>query len=318
MGNKVICLGAVVADLVALPVTSLPAPGGSARSPEITLHIGGCAANSATGLARLGREVHLCGAVGADPFGHFLKDALQKEGVLLDHFQVREGHRTGSTFVINTEGEDRRFISDTGANDGDWPQQVSKNLLDEAAVISVHAHGLADRPHLDELVTWFKAARAGGTRVILDIIRIPGRPLMEELESLLPHVDLFTPNEQEALALTGESEATTAAERFRQMGAQAVVVTRGGDGLVWVDGEGTGSLPAPSVQEVDATGCGDGFIAGCIDAGLDGLSLRDQLIRGSMVGALVSQEPGAIVGLPDREGLDLMFQKHQALYSELS
>jgi len=318
MGNKVICLGAVVADLVALPVTSLPAPGGSARSPEITLHIGGCAANSATGLARLGREVQLCGAVGADPFGYFLKDALQKEGVLLDHFQVRDVHRTGSTFVINTEGEDRRFISDTGANDGDWPQQVSKNLLDDAAVISVHAHGLADRPHLDELVTWFKAARAGGTRVILDIIRIPGRPLMEELESLLPHVDLFTPNEQEALALTGESEATTAAERFRQMGAQAVVVTRGGDGLVWVDGEGTGSLPAPSVQEVDATGCGDGFIAGCIDAGLDGLSLRDQLIRGSMVGALVSQQPGAIVGLPDREGLDLMFQKHQALYSELS
>lgn len=104
MKKKVICMGAVVADLVALPVTSLPAPGGSARSPEITLHIGGCAANSATGLARLGREVHLCGAVGADPFGHFLKEALQREGVLLDHFQIREGHRTGSTFVINTEG----------------------------------------------------------------------------------------------------------------------------------------------------------------------------------------------------------------------
>ena len=318
MGSKVICLGAVVADLVALPVTSLPAPGGSARTPEITLHIGGCAANSATGLARLGREVHLCGAVGADPFGHFLKDALQKEGVLLDHFQVRDGHRTGSTFVINTEGEDRRFISDTGANDGDWPQQVSKNLLDDAAVISVHAHGLADRPRVSELVRWFEKAQAGGTRVILDIIRIPGRPLMEELEQLLPHVDLFTPNEQEALALTGAGDVKNAAERFYRMGAKAVVITRGADGLIWHDGEGTGFLPAPEVEEVDATGCGDGFIAGCIDGGLEGLPLRDQLIRGSMVGALVSQQPGAIVGLPDREGLESMFQKHQSLYSELS
>jgi sugar/nucleoside kinase (ribokinase family) len=316
MKQKVVCVGAVVADLVALPVTSLPAPGGSARTPEITLHIGGCAANSATGLVRLGREVHLCGAVGADPFGRFLAEALEEEGVLLDHFQVRQGHRTGSTFVINTEGEDRRFISDTGANDGDWPDQVSPGFLDDAAVISVHAHGLADRPRVDELVNWFRSARAGGTRVILDIIRIPGRPLMEELERLLPHVDLFTPNEQEALALTGESEALRAAERFRQMGAQGVVVTRGADGLVWLDGEGTGSLSAPPVQERDATGCGDGFIAGCIDAGLDGLPLRDQLIRGSLVGALVSQQPGAIAGLPDRETLQEMFQKHQALYSE--
>ena len=318
MGSKVVCVGAVVADLVALPVTSLPAPGGSARSPEISLHIGGCAANSATGLARLGREGHLCGAVGADPFGHFLAGALKDEGVILDHFQVRDGHRTGSTFVINTEGEDRRFISDTGANDGDWPTQVSESLLENAAVMSVHAHGLADRPDVAELVHWFKKARAGGTRVVLDIIRIPGRPLMQELECLLPHVDLFTPNEQEALALTGESDAASAAGQFRQMGAEVVVITRGADGLVWLDEDGAGSLSAPLVQELDATGCGDGFIAGCIDAGLDGLSLQEQLIRGSLVGALVSQKPGAIAGLPDRKALEAMFQKNSDLSSSSS
>ena len=315
MGSKVICVGAVVADLVALPVASMPAPGGSARSPEITLHIGGCAANSATGLARLGREVHLCGTVGSDPFGHFLTGALKEEGVLLDHFQVREGQRTGCTFVINTEGEDRRFISDTGANDSDWPEHVSNDFLDGAAVISVHAHGLADRPRVNELVHWFEKAQVGGTRVILDIFRIPGRPLLEELELLLPHVDLFTPNEQEAQFLSGEADPLYAAEYFHQMGAKAVVVTRGAQGLVWHDEAGNGTLPAPKAREVDATGCGDGFIAGCIDAGLEGLPLRDQLIRGSLVGALVSQKPGAIAGLPGRVALEEMFQKNSDLSS---
>ena len=261
MRKKVVCMGAVVADLVALPVPSMPPPGASARTPAISLHIGGCAANTATGLARLGREVHLCGAAGADPFGHFLADALGREGVHLDHFQVRGGERTGSTFVINTEGEDRRFISDTGANDGDWPQQVAADFLDDAAVLSVHAHGLADRPRVDELQQWFEEARSRGTRVILDIIRIPGRPLMEELQQLLPWVDLFTPNEQEALALTGVEDPCIAAEVFRDMGANTVVVTRGAKGLIWCDANDRGSLATPQVDEIEATGCGDGFSA---------------------------------------------------------
>ncbi|OUU20944.1 MAG: hypothetical protein CBC13_09870 [Planctomycetia bacterium TMED53] len=318
MRKKVVCLGAVVADLVALPVASLPQPGASARTPEITLHIGGCAANTATGLARLGREVQLCGAVGADPFGHFLAQALQEEGVSLEHFQTRKGHRTGSTFVINTEGEDRRFISDTGANDGDWPQQVGADLLEKAAVLSVHAHGLAERPDVGELLAWFKEARSQGVRVILDIICIPGRALMEELEQLLPWVDLFTPNEQEALALTGVKDIQKAAQAFHDMGAQTVVVTRGADGLIWCDSESRGSLVAPQVEEVDATGCGDGFIAGCIDAYLDGESLTDQLLRGTMVGALVSQQPGAIKGLPRRSELQQMFQEYRHLLPDPS
>ena len=86
MGSKVICLGAVVADLVALPVTSLPAPG-DLLIPEITLHIGGCAANSATGLcASKGSATLRCG--GRDPFGYFLKDASRRREVLLDHFHI--------------------------------------------------------------------------------------------------------------------------------------------------------------------------------------------------------------------------------------
>ena len=128
-------------------------------------------------------------------------------------------------------------------------------------------------------------------------------------------MDLFTPNEQEALALTGESEATTAAERFMQMGHRQW--SSPAVGMDWSGSTAKGPIPpAPSVQEVDATGCGDGFIAGCIAAGLDGLPLRDQLIRGSMVGPSsvsnrshqASRSRGARFDVPETSGL----------YSELS
>ena len=195
---------------------------------------------------------------------------------------------------------------------------MGADLLEEAAVLSVHAHGLAERPDVGELLAWFKEARSQGVRVILDIICIPGRPLMEELEQLLPWVDLFTPNEQEALALTGVKDIQTAAQAFHDMGAQTVVVTRGADGLIWCDSESRGSLVAPQVEEVDATGCGDGFIAGCIDAYLDGEPLTDQLLRGTMVGALVSLQPGAIKGLPRRSELQQMFQEYRHLLPDPS
>ena len=135
MGQKIFCFGAVVVDLIAQQVAVIPGPGDSARSGSIQLAIGGCAANTATGLARLGHPVRLCGAVGDDHLGDFLRGGLEQEGVDLRHFSVHPGVQTGATFVINVEGEDRRFISATGANDEPWPEKFDTADLEDAAAM---------------------------------------------------------------------------------------------------------------------------------------------------------------------------------------
>jgi len=308
MGQKIFCFGAVVVDLIAQDVAVIPGPGDSARSGSIHLAIGGCAANTATGLARLGHPVRLCGAVGDDHLGDFLRGGLEREGVDLRHFSVHPGVRTGATFVINVEGEDRRFISATGANDEPWPEKFDTADLEDAAVVSFHAYGLARRPDVEDASRILKAARSAGAVTLLDVIVIPGEDLLPDLTVLLPLVDGFFPNEDEARRLTGRADPAQAAACLRDLGASTVVVTCGERGLVWNSPEGCGSLAALTVETVDATGCGDAFGAGFIDAHLRDGALKEKLISGTVLGAAVATASGAIDGLPDRSRFDSMMR----------
>ncbi|MEA3346022.1 MAG: hypothetical protein U9Q78_07260 [Chloroflexota bacterium] len=53
----VACPGIMVADVVARPVTGLPARGQLALVDKMELHTGGCAVNTGIALAKLGRRV---------------------------------------------------------------------------------------------------------------------------------------------------------------------------------------------------------------------------------------------------------------------
>ena len=68
----VICVGILVADIFGNPIVSLPAPGELALLDRYQLGVGGCAANTAVDLGRLGRSTSVLGKVGNDLFGEFV------------------------------------------------------------------------------------------------------------------------------------------------------------------------------------------------------------------------------------------------------
>ncbi len=308
MGQKVFCFGAVVADLIAQEIPEIPGPGESSRTPAISLAVGGCAANAATGLARLGQQVALCGAVGDDDLGRFLRRELEQEGVALDHLSTEPGIPTGISFVINVQERDRRFISATGANDQAWPERFDLSLLEEAAAVSFHGFGLANRPNVADTEAILQAARAAGATTLLDVIVIPGEDLLVDLKRILPLVDVFLPNDDEAIRLTGATDPSQAASRLKSLGAGTVVVTCGDGGVVWQTETDSGTFEAFPVEEVDGTGCGDAFAAGWIDSHLRGGNLDDHLRTASAMGALASTAAGAIDGLPRRPELEQMLR----------
>ena len=65
----VVCLGILVADIFGNPIASLPAAGELALLDRYLLSVGGCAANTAADLGRLGRSTSVLGKVGNDLFG---------------------------------------------------------------------------------------------------------------------------------------------------------------------------------------------------------------------------------------------------------
>ncbi|MDE5887103.1 MAG: ribokinase [Muribaculaceae bacterium] len=82
-------------------------------------------------------------------------------------------------------------------------------------------------------------------------------------EKALPYIDILKANEHEMEVLTGSGDASEAARRLSEMGVKEVVLTLGSEGsLILKDGV-EHYIPAYTPKEVvDATGCGDTYMAG--------------------------------------------------------
>ncbi len=79
-GNQVevACIGILVADFFSSPIPNIPKPGELMLVESISLSTGGCAANTAVALTKLGIKASVIGKVGCDPFGKFVIDDLKK------------------------------------------------------------------------------------------------------------------------------------------------------------------------------------------------------------------------------------------------
>src|SRR3972149_218608 len=107
----VLCAGILVADLFVPPLPRLPDEGELLKVDGMLLDTGGCAANVATDLARLGVPAALAGTVGADSFGDFVKADLGRKGLAdTSGIRVSRAHPTSQTVILPVRGQDRRFI----------------------------------------------------------------------------------------------------------------------------------------------------------------------------------------------------------------
>ena len=114
------------------PVTHLPDAGGLAMTEAISTAIGGCAANVAMDLAKIGRQAAVVGMVGADMPGRFVRHELAAGGVDTAYLVEMAAVQTSATLVINVRGEDRRFIHTFGANAEFDGQQITPSLVQQA------------------------------------------------------------------------------------------------------------------------------------------------------------------------------------------
>src|SRR5207245_861218 len=78
---EVLCGGIVVADHVCAPISHVPAAGELVMADKMLLTLGGCAANAAVDLAKMGVRSAVVGRVGGDVFGRVVADMLDGHGV---------------------------------------------------------------------------------------------------------------------------------------------------------------------------------------------------------------------------------------------
>lgn len=306
-----LCLGIVVADHVCEPVAHLPGAGELVLTPRTHLSIGGCAANVAVDLVRLGRKAAVIGCVGDDAFGRFVIDTLSHAGVDVGRIACLAGEATSTSMIINVQGDDRRFIHAPGANARLEGDEISADLLERTRAVYVGGYGLSDRPSPERIAALFSAARERDVKTILDIVVPHGKASWLFLEPVLPWTDVFLPNEDEARAITGISEPAAQARALREAGAETVVVTCGPGGAVVASAGGVFRTAAFPIEFVDGTGSGDAFAAGYLHALLDGHAVHECVRAGTALGASCVRASGATTSVFDAIGLSEFLASHR-------
>jgi len=106
-----------------------------------------------------------------------------------------------------------------------------------------------------------------------------------------------TPNDDQVLGLSGADDLAAGCRSLVEGGVGCVVATRGAEGALIVDGDGSEEVPAFKVEVVDTTGCGDGFTAGLLAGLLAGAAPEDAAWLGLACGALVATGLGSDAGI---------------------
>ncbi|HZZ73179.1 MAG TPA: carbohydrate kinase family protein [Pirellulales bacterium] len=297
MALDCLSLGILVADHLCTPIARVPLPGEIVFCDALPLSIGGCAANVATDLARVGVEVGVVGCVGRDPFGQYLIQTLHDRGVDTSGVTQLADVGTAASLVLNVQGEDRRFIHAIGANARFTAESISQERVRQAKILYVGGYLLmpALNPH-GELTRLFHDARRHGVKTVLDVVCGPGA-LWPQLEELLSETDVFLPNDHEAAAITGLSDPLAQAEQFRRAGCGTVAITRGEQGTLLVSERTAFQAGVYPTTFVGGTGAGDAFDAGYITGMLLGEDEIGCVKWGSALGASCVRSVSATDGV---------------------
>ncbi len=298
----VVVLGGINMDLIGV-AQRLPAPGETLEGERFYTAPGGKGGNQAVAAARLGADVRMVGRVGGDVFGPLLIQGLRGSGVDVSAVAVDPSSASGVAVILLDGRRQNHIVAVYGANKNCDDEQVGAA---ERALNGADTLMLQMEVPLDVSLEAARAARRAGARVIWDPAPVADLPPEAYAE-----LDVLTPNQTEAEALTGVtvtdvSSARQAADALLSIGAPLAVVKLGEGGAYFASGTARGHVPAYRVEVVDSIAAGDAFGGALAIALSEGEEIEEAVRLGCAAGALAVTKAGAQEAMPSREEVDAL------------
>ncbi len=298
--HRILCVGHSSLDRV-FRVPSWPEGSAKIKARSYREGGGGMAANAAAAIARLGGIVEFWGPAGDDQIADLMAAELHRLGVDATGLQRMPGCASSHSAILVDDRGERLIIGMRGQaleSDGEW---LPIERVEFAAVV------LAD-------VRWpagarraMIAAREWGVPTVLDA-DVAELPTLRELIGLADYA-VFSESGLEAFAGTSASQALASA---LAAGASIAVVTRGANGIDWMDGATPGTvrrLPAHPIDTVvDTTGAGDVFHGALALAIAEAQPLEQALQFANVAASLKCASEGAR-SAPRREVVDAILAR---------
>jgi sugar/nucleoside kinase (ribokinase family) len=293
---RILCAGIIVLDEV-FRVEEFPKPDGKVQAKGFFTVNGGCAANAAVAIARLGGRAALAGPMGGpageDGNGDQVLRALAREHVDCTACQRVDGLATALSAIIIDARGDRTIVTYRD-------ERIATTApVDPEAVVAVADAVLADNRYPAFVQPICEAARRRGLPVVLD----GDRPTFEDdpLFRIASHV-IFS---AECLSeTTGIADLGEGLRRIARHTGAFLAVSNGPGDIVFLEGGALRSLPVFAVTAVDTLGAGDAFHGGFVLALAEGQNEVTAMRFGAAAAGIKCSRLGGSAGAPTRAELE--------------
>jgi 2-dehydro-3-deoxygluconokinase len=267
---------------------------------------GGDTLNVAIAAARLGSNTAYVTRLGDDIFAAELRDLMQREAIDMTALRADRGAPTGLYFVTHgPSGHVFTYRREGSAASRMLPADLDPGLIASARFL--HASGISQaisETAAETVAAAISMARNAGVGVSFDTnfrsrlwTAEKARPV---IEAAAAQADILKTSAEDAAALFGLTAPPDVARHLLGLGAKAVIITLGREGVVIATAAGRELIPGRQVSAVDATGAGDAFTGALLAELSRGVPLARAARFANAAAALSTLGYGAIAPLPRR------------------
>ncbi len=317
-----ICAGRVAVDFyseqIGLPIE---------ESRSFAKYLGGSSGNIAVGTARLGLKSSMLARIGDEPFGLFLRQTLEGEGVDTSHLISDPSGLTGLA-ILGIEPPDRFDLLYYRENCADMRlcrTDVDDAYLKSAKALLFNGSCLSANRMAEETLAIVEHAKTLGAKIVFDAdyrpalwalggidLNDPGsvEKIGAEYKKVLALTDLFVGTEEEIQIAGGAANLDNSLRTIRAQCPGILVVKKGAEGCAVYPGslqEPIEAAPFP-VTILNVIGAGDAFLSGFLYAWFHGKDLEACAEMGNVAGAIVVTRHGCSDAMPSLRELDYFIQ----------
>ena len=254
---KVIVIGSSNTDMV-FETPKFPDKGETVIGGKFEVVSGGKGANQAVAATRAGSTVLFLTKVGDDNFGKNAITKYKDEGIETSYIQIQKGVASGIAMImVHKKSGENAIIVSPGSNS--YLNNKDVDLISKQ--IRINDIVLCQLEIPIETVSYaLSLAKQKKAKTILN-----PAPYKNISRDFLKKVDIITPNESEAFALTGvkltnKNNVEKAASQLLKMVKKAVIITLGKKGVYYISKQLKGQfLSTSKVNAIDSTAAGDVF-----------------------------------------------------------
>jgi 5-dehydro-2-deoxygluconokinase len=275
--------------------------------------LGGTATNVAVGAARLGNHAAVITKVGDDPFGSYVRRALEGFGVDARFVGTHPALRTPIVFceIFPPDHFPLLFYREPTAPDMTIePSELDLDAIRAARVFWTTGTGLAAEPSRAATLAALSARDDAGPDSIT-VHDLDWRPMFwaDPAEAgplqreALAHATVAVGNRDEVEVAVGTRDPHEASQRLLDLGLDTAIVKQGPDGVLARTREGVVEVPPLRLEVVNGLGAGDAFGGALVHALLHGWEIGRAVRLANAAGAYVASQLACADAMPDMETL---------------